>query len=150
MFRILVDADGCPVSNIVAKVAKENEIEVLFYCDIHHEMQVNYGQVIRITPGVDAVDFAIISTLKRGDIVVTQDYGVAAMALGKKAIALHQNGWEYTNQNIDQKLFERHILKKARRSGKHIGGKGPKKRTIEMDVQFEKKLREIILYLKRK
>ena len=62
MFRILVDADGCPVSNIVGKVAEEIGIEVVFYCDMNHEMHVSYGQVIRITPGVDAVDFAIIKT----------------------------------------------------------------------------------------
>ncbi len=147
MFRILVDADGCPVSNIVGKVAEEIGIEVVFYCDMNHEMHVSYGQVIRITPGVDAVDFAIISALKQGDIIITQDYGVAAMALGKKARALHQNGKEYTRDNIDQMLFERHLRKKARRSGKRISGKEPHKRTPEMDRQFEDKLRGVIAQL---
>lgn len=143
-FRVLVDADGCPVTKIVARVAKEHGIEAYFYCDTNHELNVNYGQVVRIAPGRDAVDFAMISALKKGDIVITQDYGVAAMALGKQASALHQNGKEYTSENIDQMLFERHMLKKERRSGKRINGKGPKKRTAEMDLQFEKQLRRVI------
>lgn len=146
-FRVLVDADGCPVTKIVARVAKEYEIEALFYCDTNHELHVDYGQVLRIPPGRDAVDFAMISALNKGDIVITQDYGVAAMALGKKAKALHQNGKEYTSENIDQMLFERHLRKKARRSGKRISGKGPQKRTLEMDKQFENTLRNVIVKL---
>lgn len=143
-FRILVDADGCPVTKIVAKVAEEHQIEVLFFCDMNHELQVIYGQIKKVASGRDAVDFAMMSALKQGDIVITQDYGVAAMALGKKARALHQNGKEYTNDNIDQMLFERHLRQKARRSGKRINGKGPQKRTPEIDRQFENKLRSVI------
>lgn len=148
-FRILVDADGCPVTKIVAKVAEEYQIEALFFCDTNHELQVTYGQIKKVASGRDAVDFAIISASKEGDIVITQDYGVAAMALGKKARALHQNGKEYTNDNIDQMLFERHLRQKVRRSGKRINGKGPQKRTPEMDRQFEDKLRSVIAQLIR-
>lgn len=68
--------------------------------------------------GADAVDFKLISLLHRGDICVSQDYGVAAMALGKGCYAIHQSGKWYTNENIDQMLMERHLAKKARRSSK--------------------------------
>ncbi|WP_054743268.1 YaiI/YqxD family protein [Cellulosilyticum ruminicola] len=144
-FKILVDADGCPVKEIVAHVAKTYEIEVIFLCDLNHEFEVSYGSVHKVTPGRDAVDFAMIGKVKRGDIVVTQDYGVAAMALGKGAYALNQNGKHYTNENIDQMLVERHIKKTARRQGKHFKGGCAKKRTDEQDMQFEYQLKKMIL-----
>lgn len=146
-FKILVDADGCPVVQIVSRLAKEYNIEAVFFCDIHHEIEVNYGRVQKITPGRDAVDFAMIGALKTGDLVITQDYGVAAMALGKKAAVLNQNGRAYTSDNIDQMLFERHLLKEARRSGKRIKGKTAKKRTSEQDIHFEQQLRKAIIHM---
>ena len=67
------------------------------------------------------MDYKLISICHKGDIVVSQDYGVAAMALGKNAYAIHQSGKWYTNENIDQMLMERHLNKKARRaSGKKL------------------------------
>jgi uncharacterized protein YaiI (UPF0178 family) len=91
----------------------------------------DYSEVKIIGAGADSVDFALINMCKKGDIVVTQDYGVAAMALGKGAYAIHQSGKWYTNDNIDRMLMERHLNKKSRRaSGKHHL-KGPKKRTEE-------------------
>ena len=71
---------------------------------------------MRIYVDADAVDLALINLCQAGDIVVTQNYGVAAMALGKNAYAIHQNGWRYTSENIDRLLMERHMAKKARRS----------------------------------
>ena len=91
-----------------------------------------------IGAGADAVDFALINLCQKGDIVVTQDYGVAAMALGKGAYCIHQSGKWYTNENIDQMLMERHMAKKARRASSRNHLKGPKKRTIEDDEKFQK------------
>lgn len=144
-FRILVDADGCPVKEIIANVAEFFEIDVIFFCDLNHELEVDYGSIHKVTPGRDAVDFAIMSALTKGDIVVTQDYGVAAMALGKGAYALNQNGRIYTNENIDQMLFERHIKSAARRQGKHFKGGCAKKRTAKQDEDFDHTLRQMIL-----
>ncbi len=73
---------------------------------------------------------------KSGDVVVTQDYGVAAMALGKGAYAIHQNGWQYTVENIDRLLMERHMAKKARRAKKKVHLKGPDKRTRADNEKF--------------
>ena len=75
---------------------------------------------------------------------MTQDYGVAAMALGKGAFCIHQSGRWYTNDNIDQMLMERHLAGKARRASKKNHLKGPKKRTAEDDERFVKSLEELI------
>lgn len=92
-----------------------------------------------------AVDYKLISICHKGDIVVSQDYGVAAMALGKGAYAIHQSGKWYTNDNIDQMLMERHLNKKARRSSHKNHVKGPKKRTEEDDERFAQSFEKMIL-----
>lgn len=110
--KIYVDADACPVISIVEQLAKENNIEVTLLCDTNHVLASDYSEVKIIGAGADAVDFALINLCKKNDIVVTQDYGVAAMALGKGAYAIHQSGKWYTDENIDQMLMERHLEKK--------------------------------------
>lgn len=142
--KILVDADACPVISIIEKVAKEKEIEVTLFCDTSHILTSDYSETITVSKGMDAVDFAIVTRGKKGDIVVTQDYGVAAMALGKGLYAIHQSGKRYTNENIDQMMFERHMAKKARRASNHFHGKGPKKRTKEDDERFEAVFRHLL------
>jgi len=142
--KILVDADACPVVKIVEKVAQEKEIPLILICDTSHVMSSDYAQVIIVDKGADSADFALIGKSVRGDIVVTQDYGVAAMALGKGGHVIHQSGREYTNENIDQMLFERHMSKKARRSSSKFHGKGPKKRTEEDDIRFESAFRRLV------
>ena len=99
---------------------------------------------------VDAVVYKLISLCHRGDIVVSQDYGVAAMALGKGAYAIHQSGRWYTDENIDRMLMERHLNKKARRSSHKNHIKGPKKRTEEDDERFAQSFEKMILIAKSK
>jgi len=142
--KILVDADACPAKYVIEQVAKEFSLPLVFLIDTSHMLTSDYGEVITVSKGMDAVDFALINRVEKGDVVVTQDYGVAAMVLGKKAYALHQNGRIYTNENIEQMLFERHLSKVARRSSNKYHGKGPKKRTIEDDKRFEDSLRKVI------
>ena len=145
MNRILVDADACPVIRIVERLAKARGIPVTLLCDTNHVLTSDYAEVKVIGDGADAVDFALINLCRRGDIVVTQDYGVAALALGKGAYAIHQNGGLYTQDNIDQMLMERHLARKARMGkGKHRL-KGPKKRTKEEDEAFEATFRKLLL-----
>lgn len=135
--QILVDADACPVVGIVERIAKQNKIPCTLLCDTNHVLSSDYSEVKIIGAGADAVDYALINICKKGDIVVSQDYGVAAMALGKGAYAIHQSGKWYTNDNIDQMLMERHMAKKARMGkGKHHL-KGSSKRTEENDKRFE-------------
>ena len=140
---VYVDADACPVTRIVEKIAKEYGIPVVLLCDTNHVLTSDYSTVKIIGAGADAVDFALINMCKSGDIVVTQDYGVAAMALGKGARAIHQSGKQYTDGNIDGLLADRHIAKVARRKSKnHL--KGPRKRTSEDDKRFEESFRKLI------
>ena len=142
--QILVDADACPVVSIVERVAKEHNLPVTLLCDTNHVLSSDYSEVIVVGAGANAVDYKLISICHRGDIVVSQDYGVAAMALGKAAYAIHQSGKWYTNENIDQMLMERHLNKKVRReSGKnHL--KGPRKRTAEDDEHFRESFEKMI------
>ncbi len=142
--RILVDADACPVIRLVEKIAKVHEIPVVLLYDTNHVMESDYSERKVIGAGTDAVDFALVGMCSKGDIVVTQDYGVAAMILGKGAYGIHQSGKWYTNENIDQMLMERHINKKARRaSGKHHL-KGPAKRTEEDDLRFAESFEKLV------
>lgn len=145
--RIYVDADACPVVRIVEKVAKKYQLPVALLCDTNHVLSSDYSEVVIVGAGADAVDFKLISLCKAGDIVVTQDYGVAAMALGKKAHGIHQSGKWYTDENIDQMLMERHLAKKARRGSSKNHLKGPRKRGAEDDQRFEESFEKLILKL---
>ena len=142
--QIFVDADACPVVAIVEKVAKVHAVPVTLLCDTNHVLSSGYSKVIVVGAGADAVDYKLISLCRRGDIVVTQDYGVAAMALGKSAYAIHQSGKWYTDENIDQMLMERHLNKKARRASHKNHLKGPKKRTEEDDERFAQSFEQLI------
>lgn len=144
--RIYVDADACPVIQIVEQVAEKYNIVVTLLCDTNHVLDSDYSEVKVIGAGADAVDFALINLCRRNDIVVTQDYGVAAMALGKGAYAIHQSGKWYTDKNIDQMLMERHLGKKARRASGKNHLKGPKKWTEENDVRFRHSFEELIKF----
>lgn len=141
---IYVDADACPVTHIVEEVAAELGVPVTLLCDTNHVLTSAYSTVKVIDAGRDAVDFALINLVRRGDVVVTQDYGVAAMALGRQASAIHQSGRWYTNDNIDRLLMERHMAKEARRKSSKNHLRGPKKRTDEDDKRFEESFRQLI------
>ncbi len=141
--QIYVDADACPVKSIIEQVARENSIPVIMVIDTSHQLTSNYSKILQVSQGKDSVDLVLINHAKKGDIVVTQDYGVASLALGKGCKAIHQSGLIYTNDNIDQLLMERHMSAKSRRNNKHHHGK-IKKRTSEDDVRFEEQFRILI------
>lgn len=126
--RILVDADACPVRDIIEKVAREKEISAIMYVDSSHIISSQYAAVKTVSQGKDAVDLALINDCAAGDIVVTQDYGVASLAIGKGAYAIGNGGLIYDLGNIDKLMFERFLKQKVRRAGKK-GGKtaNPKK-----------------------
>ncbi len=142
--HLLIDADACPVVRITEQIAQKYDIPVTLLCDTNHVLTSDYSEVVVVGAGADAVDYKLISICHRGDIVVSQDYGVAAMALGKGAYAIHQSGKWYTNENIDRMLMERHLNKKARKATHKNHVKGPKKRTAEDDVRFAASLEKLI------
>ena len=133
--RILVDADACPVKEIILRMAKLRNIPVTMVIDTSHELDDSYSTVITVDKGSDSTDYFIAGIATCHDIVVTQDYGLGAMVLAKGASAIDQNGMIYTGDNIDNLLEGRHIGQKIRRGGGRT--KGPKKRNREDDERFE-------------
>ena len=129
--KILVDADACPVKEIIVRQAKKRGIPVVMLLDTSHILNDGYSKVITVDKGRDSVDIRLANLLEAGDIVVTQDFGVAALALGKRAKAMNQNGMVYDDRNMDQLLFERHLGQKIRRAGGRTAG--AKKRTRSDD-----------------
>jgi hypothetical protein len=147
--KIYVDADACPVVRIVEQVAKQYEIPVMLLCDTNHVLSSDYSEIKIIGAGPDAVDFALVNLCTKSDIVVTQDYGVAAMALGKGAYAIHQSGKWYTNDNIDLLLMERHLNKKARRASAKNHLKSSRKRTGDDNIRFEESFEKLVVSANR-
>ena len=139
--RILIDGDGCPVVDLTIKISRKFNIEAIIMCDTSHIFNKDGAKTVVFSKGADSVDFALINLLKKDDIVITQDYGLAAMAINKASYVINQNGLIYSNENIDRLLYSRHISKKIRKSGGRT--KGPKKRTKEDDLNFERTLTEI-------
>jgi uncharacterized protein YaiI (UPF0178 family) len=139
---ILIDADGCPVVDITVSLANRHDIECIILCDTSHVFNKPGALSVTVSKGADSVDFALVNMVKAGDIVITQDYGLAAMCLAKKAIALNQNGMVYNDSNIDSLLEARYAAKKIRSAGGRL--KGPGKRTAKQDRSFEQTLAELI------
>ena len=140
--EIYVDADACPVKKIIVTVAREKNIKVTMIVDTSHQINDGYSKVIVVDKGCESVDIALINHVSKEDVVVTQDFGVAVMALGKKAKALNQNGLIYTDDNIDRLLLERHVGSRIRRGGGKT--KGEKKRSKLDDENFEKSFRSLL------
>jgi uncharacterized protein YaiI (UPF0178 family) len=133
--KILIDADGCPVVDIAVRAAKKHRTECLILCDTAHVFKKDGATTLTFSKGADSVDFALINRVLPGDIVITQDYGLAAMCLSKNAVVINQDGREYTDGNIDALLFARHTAKKIRSAGGRL--KGPKKRSAIQNEKFE-------------
>jgi uncharacterized protein len=141
IISVFIDADACPVVDIAVFVSSQYEIKPFLFCDTSHLIEREGAITIQVAEGRDSVDFAIVNAVSKFDIVVTQDYGLAAMCLAKGAFVLNQNGKEFTDENIDQMLFFRHENAKFRRAGGKT--KGPKKRTEKNNLDFEIKFRQI-------
>lgn len=140
--RILIDADGCPVVDIAVQTAKVYGVKCLLLCDTSHIFQKTDAETLVFSKGADSVDFALVNRLQPGDVVVTQDYGLAAMCLARRAVVVNQDGMEYTADNIDSLLLARHTAKKIRDSGGRL--KGNSKRTKFQDEAFAIKFKQLI------
>lgn len=140
--RILIDADGCPVVDLTVSIAHAHQTECLILCDTSHMFEKAGAATLTFSKGADSVDFALVNLLRPGDIVITQDYGLAAMCLARRARVLNQDGMEYTDENIDSLLLARHTAKKIRNSGGRL--KGPSRRKPSQDEAFARALRDIL------
>lgn len=110
--EIYIDGDGCPVVDLTIKIAQENKIPCTIITDTDHIFNKEYAKTVTVEKGADSADFKIANLVRENDIVVTQDYGLAAMCLSKKAKAINQNGLVYSDKNIDSLLMTRYIGKK--------------------------------------
>lgn len=140
--KIFIDADGCPVVDIAVRTAKKYGIECTIICDTAHSIQRDGAETIIVEKGADSVDFRLVNLVGVGDIAITQDYGLAAMCLSKKAIVLNQDGKQYTEENISGLLEFRAVSAKIRRSGGRT--KSLPKRTVQQNKDFEISLIKLI------
>ncbi len=141
---VIIDADACPVTKIAIEICKKSEIPVVCICDTSHVITSDYAQCIICDKGRDSADLVLVNRCSKGDIVITQDYGVASMALAKDAYCIHQSGMYYTKDNIDSLLAIRHMAFEERRKSSKHHLKGPKKRTKEDDERFERAFIKLI------
>lgn len=132
--QVLIDADACPVVDIAVSLCRKYRVGCTLLCDTAHTLHREGAETLIFDKGADSVDFALANRVHPGDIVITQDYGLASMCLAKRARVLHQDGWEYTEYNIQALLFQRHQARKYRAAGGRT--KGPAKRKREQDAAF--------------
>ena len=140
--NVLIDADACPVVDIAVRLCKQHGIPCLLLCDTAHIMHKDGAETLIFDKGADSVDFALVNRANPSDIVITQDYGLASMCLGKRVRVIHQDGWEYTEYNISGLMEQRHAAKKHRLAGGRV--KGPAKRTKAQDIAFEKAFQQML------
>ena len=140
--QIFIDADGCPVTDLTIRIAKQYGVKCTVFCDTSHEIHRPGVETVTVSKGADSVDFALVNRIGAGDLVVTQDYGLAAMCLSRRAIAIHQDGMLYTEENIDSLLFFRAAAKKIRNAGGRL--KGPSARTKAQDQAFAASLERLL------
>ena len=140
--KVLIDADGCPVVDMTVKLCGKYRVSCIILCDTAHEMQREGAQTLTFDKGADSVDFALVNRICAGDLVITQDYGLASMCLARKAFVLHQDGWTYTEDNIGALLFQRAESRRYRASGGRL--KGPAKRTRQQDQTFYNALEQLL------
>ncbi len=126
--NIIVDADACPGVKLITDIAIKYNIKLTLYNDNTHNIESDYADVITLSKGFQSVDMVIANDIKNGDILITH--------------VLHPKGMIYTNDNIDNLLYERHLNSKLRKSGKHT--KGPRKRTKEDDQNLVNSLEILI------
>jgi len=139
---VFIDADGCPVVDIAARLSKQASVECVILCDTSHVIEKSGARTITVSQGNDSVDYTLVNMVQKGDIVITQDYGLAAMCLARCAIPINQDGMIFTSDNIDGLLLQRHTARKIRMSGGRM--KGPAKRRPEQDKGFEKAFKDLL------
>ena len=132
--KVYIDADACPVVDIAVGLCKQHRVACILMCDTAHTICKEGAQTLVFDKGADSVDFALVNRVSPGDIVITQDYGLASMCMAKQARILHQDGWEYTPYNISGLMEQRHAAKKFRAAGGRT--KGPAKRTPAQNTAF--------------
>lgn len=126
--KILIDADASPVKNEVIELAADFQLDVVMVSNIAHYSLGNYPDFVKavyVEKGADRADFKIVQLASKEDIIVTQDYGLASLLLPKGCYVVHHKGYEYTKENIDTLLQNRHLSALQRQSGQRTKGPRP-------------------------
>lgn len=133
--KIVVDADACPKTalQICIRLGSRYGLEVWTVASFNHHIESPHHIVVGNSP--QEADLKLVNLAQPGDVAVTQDWGLAAMLLGRGVRCLSPGGQEYTAGNIDFLLEERDLKARFRRGGGRT--RGPKKRTPEQDARFE-------------
>ncbi len=139
--RILIDGDACPVIGITEEIAEAKGIEVIIFTDITHQIKTE-NELVVVDKANQSVDIALYNLCREGDIVVTQDYGLASLVLSKGAFAVNESGLVYDEGNIDYLLMRRHVHARMRRAG--VKHQNASKRTWEDDLKYKQALLGII------
>ncbi len=140
---IVVDGDACPVKAEIAETARAFDVPVLIVSSFDHYIRAEEGvRVVQVDRSDQSADLYIVNHIRAGDIVITQDYGLATIALGKRCWVLSFRGMEFHADNIEFLLARRHAQAKARRQGKY--GKGPRPLTNEDRKNFQKELAKLL------
>ena len=142
--KVFVDGDACPVLKKVEEICQEHSLELIVVSDTNHLLDLEYGKHIMVDKQRDSSDYVLVNLIEQGDLLITQDYGLASMTLAKRAYILHPLGFEYTSENIDELLFNRYMGAKNRRSTKKKHLSGPPKRTKEDDHRFQERMLAIL------
>lgn len=140
--KIFIDADGCPVVNETVNIAKEFKIPVVIVKNYAHVINNSYAELVTVDLSSDSVDYYIVNHMEKGDLVITQDNGLAAMALAKEGIVINQNGYIIDNDNIDAMLSTRHINRELRQRGVYVSK--AKKRVKSNNKNYEITLKKIL------
>ncbi|MGZ7442464.1 YaiI/YqxD family protein [Paenibacillus sp. TH7-28] len=146
IMRIVVDGDSCPVKAEIAETAGRYGVQVVMVSSYDHTLQPADGvSVIQVDRSSQSADLYIANHVAKGDIVVTQDYGLAALVLAKSCSSLSPRGEIFHPGNIDRLLERRHVHAKARRGGQRH--KGPKPFTNEDRKHFTEVLSKLLEHL---
>jgi uncharacterized protein len=140
--KIIIDADACPkaVLKICLEQGRRFNVPVYTVASFRHNIESDHH--ITVGDNAEETDLKIMNLTKPWDIAVTQDFGLAAMLLGRGARCLNPKGHEYNRETIAFLLEERAASARHRRSGGRT--KGPKKRTADCDERFSQTLESIL------
>ncbi len=141
--KVIIDADACPITKIATKICSDNNIECILVCDDSHVITDDYAKVIVVEKSSDSADYKIVSLTKETDIVLTNDYGLSALALARKCVVMDFNGKLISEFLIDSMLAQRAFSAKLRKSKVRV--KGPKKRSADLDEKFKINFTKLVM-----
>ena len=147
--KIIVDGDACPVKNEIITIARSLNVPVCMVASFDHRLpHVEDVEMVQVDRSSQSADLFIINKVRAGDLVITQDFGLACLAIGKRAYTLSFRGETYNNDNIDYLLERRAESARRRRQGQRM--KGPRALTAEDRKRFQQNLTKLLLQKQEK